>query len=191
MPLILFLFYRYIYHWSVVMSAMEIKYKSEVYNTFCLTIVHWIWSKHVAGSCGWRVNFPPDSLWTSRWLLCFSLCTIQTWVTVLSGELMFILGSQIPTFPNRAWLTWKSTDAFFIPRLQSLRTNQKQLKRWERVFFFFFFLSAPSFCRVAGDAACILTTCPLYPLHCIQFTLIDFLFSVLPRQIRRWLCEEW
>lgn len=30
---------------------------------------------------------------------------------------MFILGSQIPTFPNRAWLTWKSTDAFFILQL--------------------------------------------------------------------------
>lgn len=57
------------------------------------------------------------------WRHSFSLRCIQTGVSVLSGELMFILGSQIPTFPNRARLTWKSTDAFFIRLPRSLRTG--------------------------------------------------------------------
>lgn len=41
-------------------------------------------------------------------------------------------------------------------------------------------LSFLSFGGGVGDAVCILTTCPLYPLYCIQFTLIDFFFSILP-----------
>lgn len=121
-----------------------------------------LWSRRL------RINFPKRAYESvlhgcfCLWRDSFSPCSIQTWVTVLSRELMFILGSQIPTFPNRAWLTWKSTDAFFILQLQSLRTGPKQPKRR---YLFFFFQG-----RCVGDAVCILTTCLalsliLYPIH--------------------------
>lgn len=52
----------------------------------------------------------------------------------------------------------------------------KAAEEMERSFFFFFL----SFRGGDGDAVCILTTCPLSALYCIQFTLIDFFFSMLP-----------
>lgn len=86
-------------------------------------------TSHVARSSELRINSPrraQESVLYAcfyLWRHSFSLRCIQTGVSVLSGELMFILGSQIPNFPNRARLTWKSTDAFFIRLLRSLRTG--------------------------------------------------------------------
>lgn len=103
------------------------------------TIVYFLcvlkkWHRMLQTSCvAWsselRINFPGrarESVLHACFCLLrhsFSLRCIQTGVSVLSGELMFILGSQVPTFPNRARLTWKSTDAFFIRLLRSLGTD--------------------------------------------------------------------
>lgn len=94
----------------------------------------------------------------SSWLFClwrdsFSSCCIQTQVSNHSGEMMFIPGSQIPTFPSRARLTWNSTDASFIQLLQSLRNEPETAEEM--------------FCA----AVCILVTlwCLFSLFWCFQF----------------------
>lgn len=72
---------------------------------------------------------------------------------------MFILGSQIPTFPSRAWLTWNSTDASFIQQLQSLRNVAETAE------------------EMFGAAVCILIT-RLAGLDLMNFFLIEQLFLI-------------
>lgn len=53
--------------------------------------------------------------------------------------------------------------------------GQKQLKQTEGVYF-----SSLYFRRGDIDALCVLTTCPLSPLYCNKFALIDFFFRICP-----------